>query len=484
VLIRLQLSCWPAYSFFEDASVFMTWSVCTHTNRRATGSLPIVWCLCIGLLGVLSGVQAQDASAQDGASAVRADTTRAEEDPASRADRWRQRRKEKSVRLHRPEAGVLKKVDRFFVNTAVSVIPNELILDLPKLRVAGIRPLIGNASGGFTAGAMFKPDHLQTDRRLFHVKAVGGPSRYHAGEAILGIESETFVSYGYARYRHEPSEDFFGIGPDSEASDQSTFRWKEGLFGGLGARPIGEKVLLGGHVSYQLNRIGEGRGNLTSAQDRFGEELPGTGNGTDYAMVGAFFEYDSRNTSSEQAFGHRFAPTEHRLRSVSLEASQGFYLSGEVTHNASIHSDQFGFTRYTLDAREFIPIDEGQFHGFSFRQFASFTQSGSEEVPFYRLQSIGGSRSLRGFENDRFRDRNVVLMNTEVRCQVWHHLDMALFADAGHVFADAESFGDGGVRVGYGVGFRVRSSEKTLGRVDIARSTEGWQVTLDVGSLF
>jgi hemolysin activation/secretion protein len=258
----------------------------------------------------------------------------------------------------------------------------------------------------------------------------------------------------------------------------------EGLFGALGGRSLGEHALVGGHLSYQFNRIGKGRGDGPQVRERFGNDLPGVQGGTDHLMVGAFFEYDSRNASSQRAFGHRFAPTENRLRSVSLEASRGFYLSTEVTHNVDTQAEQFGFTRYTLDARESIPIDEELLHGFAFRQFASFTQSGKGEVPFYRLQSIGGSRSLRGYEGDRFRDRNVVLVNAEVRCQIWHQLDMALFTDAGHVFNDVDGLGEGGVHVGYGVGFRYRKDGKTLGRIDLARGDEGMQVILDLGSLF
>ena len=119
-----------------------------------------------------------------------------------------------------------------------------------------------------------------------------------------------------------------------------------------------------------------------------------------------------------------------------------------------------------------MPIREDLLHGVSIRQFASLTRTGGSHVPFYRLQSIGGDRSLRGYASNRFRDRNVVLANAEVRCQVWHWLDMAVFGDAGHVFQ------------GYGVGFRVKNDGKTLGRADIAHGAEGWRLHLDLGSLF
>jgi hypothetical protein len=243
-------------------------------------------------------------------------------------------------------------------------------------------------------------------------------------------------------------------------------------------------MLVGGHLSYQLNRIGGGRGDGPGVQDRFWSSLPGLERDVDYLMVGSFFEYDSRDTPYERAFGHRFAPTEHRLRSVSLEATRGFYLAVEATHNLDVRHHDYDFTRFTLDMREFLPVDEELLHGFAFRQFASVTRSPEGQMPFYRMQSLGGARSLRGYARDRFRDRNVVLVNAEVRCEIWHWLDMAIFSDAGHVFRNVRDVDVLAPRVGYGVGFRVKKDGQTLGRIDFARSTEGLRTTVDLGSLF
>lgn len=462
--------------------------LCDFAQRCSCLPTVVLCILCTGLTGVGQCTSAQtvpearapgeDAAPGDSSSQGVAKTQ------LSRAERLRRRRQSKAQEGHTSTLGFFEKVDRRVVNTAVSVIPNRIALKVPKLEVAGIQPVFGTANGGFTSGLLYKPPFAHNKDQLLSVEGVGGPSRYYRGEALFGIERGQYFSYAFARYQHRPDEAFFGIGASSTTSNQSTFRLNQGLFGGLGGRSLGEHVRIGGHLSYQFNRIGAGRGDAPQVREQFGDDLPGIEEGSDHLMVGAFFEYDSRNASSKRAFGHRFAPTENRLRRVSLDASRGFYLSTEVTHNIDTQSERYSFTRYTLDAREFIPVDEELFHGFAFRQFASFTQSRGGQVPFYRLQSIGGSRSLRGYESSRFRDRNVVLLNAEVRCQIWHQLDMALFTDAGHVFDSVETFGDGGARVGYGIGFRYRKDGRTLGRIDLARSTEGLQVTLDLGSLF
>lgn len=462
-------------------------SVCDLPPRNSFLPTLLLCLLGIGIIGVGSCASAQTVSEDtplDGDETVQDSTEQNVQEGLSRADRLRRRRRAKARKDHASDRGFFETMDRHIVSTAVSVIPNRIALRVPELDMAGIQPVFGTTTGGLTAGLLYEPTFSPGNDQRLRLEAVGGLSRYYRTEALFGIERGRYVGYAFARYKHQPRGEFFGIGSGNAASNQSTFRLDEGLFGVLGGRSLGTNVLVGGHFTYQLNRVGEGSGDGPQVREQFGDEVPGLGEDVDHLMIGGFFEYDSRDASAQRAFGHRFAPTENRLRSVSLEASRGFYLSAEVTHNIDTRAEKHGFTRYTLDAREFIPVGEELFHGFAFRQFASFTQSGKGEVPFYRLQSIGGSRSLRGYGGGRFRDRNVILSNAEVRCQVWHKLDMALFTDVGHVFNDVGHLGEGGVRVGYGVGFRYRKDGKTLGRIDLARSDEGMKVILDLGSLF
>jgi len=385
--------------------------------------------------------------------------------------------------MHPRKPGFLDRLGTFFSRIGGSVTPRRLILSVPQLEIAGVNPVIEDL-GGLAGGLLYQPPSLNGDDRLVSLETTASIEREYATEAFLGFETDHSVGYAYGRYRHRPEEEFYGIGPDSRPVDESVFRWTDGIFGGLFGVSLDSRMLLGGHLSYQVNRIGAGRGDLPSVRNRFGASLPGLDRDVDYLMVGSFFEYDSRDAPYERAFGHRFAPTEQRIRSVSLEASRGFYLATEVTHNIDRRHHDFDFTRFTLDLREFLPVDQELLHGFAFRQFASVTRSSDGQMPFYRMQSLGGARSLRGYANDRFRDRNVFLLNAEVRCEIWHWLDMALFTDAGHVFRNISDVDLLNPRVGYGAGFRIKKDGQTLGRIDFGRSDEGIRTTVDLGSLF
>lgn len=374
----------------------------------------------------------------------------------------------------------------FVTNIGGAVVPHRLILRVPQLEIAGFHPVFGGLEGnaGTTAGVLYEPSFWDGKHQLAEAEMLGSLRRYFGGGVRVGGVFEPYVGYTYARFRHRPSEKFYGVGPDSNSETESIFRLNQGTVGGLLGRTFGSSMLLGGHVSYQGNRYGTGRGDRPAVADQFGTDLPGVGTDVDYLLLGTFFELDIRDTPYQRTFGHRFAPTEPRLRSVSLDASRGFYLATEVTHNLSVGKQDLDFTRFTLDMREFWPIQEDLLHGFFFRQFASATRTRGGRVPFYRLQSIGGARSLRGYSSGRFRDRNVLLTNAEVRCQIWHWLDMAVFADVGSVFRDIKEVDLTDFRAGYGLGFRIKNEGRTLGRIDVARGDEGWKLHLDVGSLF
>jgi outer membrane translocation and assembly module TamA len=60
---------------------------------------------------------------------------------------------------------------------------------------------------------------------------------------------------------------------------------------------------------------------------------------------------------------------------------------------------------------------------------------------------------------------------------------MALFADAGQVFSEVNDVSVQDMKIGYGVGFRFRSSQGVVARFEIARSVEGFSTYLKFGSI-
>lgn len=63
-------------------------------------------------------------------------------------------------------------------------------------------------------------------------------------------------------------------------------------------------------------------------------------------------------------------------------------------------------------------------------------------------------------------------------------MDLAIFADAGKVFSDADEFGFDDLHAGYGFGIRTHSPNNTVFRIDLSRSVEGFRLHVGGGPTF
>jgi outer membrane protein assembly factor BamA len=117
----------------------------------------------------------------------------------------------------------------------------------------------------------------------------------------------------------------------------------------------------------------------------------------------------------------------------------------------------------------------------AFRSDVVRTLSG-DVVPFYAQPTLGGSTTLRGFREQRFRDRDSLSATAEYRYGVWRFLDVALFVDAGQVYSDlCDEIGSRGFETAYGAGLRLNGPGNIMGRLSIGHSDEGTRLFLKFG---
>jgi hypothetical protein len=109
----------------------------------------------------------------------------------------------------------------------------------------------------------------------------------------------------------------------------------------------------------------------------------------------------------------------------------------------------------------------------------------SDVVPYFLMPTLGSGDTLRGYANQRFRDRHSLLLSSELR---WFPnrlgLDMALFVDAGKVapFRNGLTLHD--MKTDYGIGVRFHTPIATPLRVDLARGHEGMRLVVAAGATF
>jgi hypothetical protein len=404
---------------------------------------------------------------------------------STREGRLRQQRQQKEAGLTAPESGffsgTVKRVRSFIEE-------NQLVIDLPDVGLYGLQPVLGGLqSGAGTTGGLRLPFFRDRDNMGSYVEALASLKRYYGAQGVIGYEpGGAWTTYGFARYWHMPEENFYGVGPDTDELE-ANYRLDEFIGGGLVGYEVLPRVLVGGHVSYQANRYGRGRDDdhPPIEQAFFASEVPGLGVDVDYTVPGGFLEFDSRDIPYETDYARRFAPTEERLRGISLEATSGFYAAVEALPHVAMGKGNYDYMRFNFESQQYLPFREG-FQVLALREFLTITSTpGGNDIPFYEMKTLGGSRMLRGYDTFRFRDRNAVLLNAEYRWQIFRPLDMALFVDAGHVFGAVENVALEAehIQTAYGVGFRIKSGPRVIGRFDVAYSDEGIATNLDLGGV-
>ena len=389
-------------------------------------------------------------------------------------------RQRKERRLAPPESSRLRKAIGWLEEKR-----DQLRFRDADARVLWLSPVLGGlrTGGGLTGGLRLEVAP-GTPRTLLSVAGRASLERYWGVKAEAGYHRGSSFGYAFAQYRHMPREDFYGVGPQPP-SLHTAYRHDEFVGGGLTGVRLAPYLVLGGNVAYMHNRVGAGTApGLPDACDRFTrEQVPALCRDVDYRIAGVFFELDRRQLPHEGQFGERFAPTRRRLRGLSLDARRGVYFAAEVNHFSAVDSGTSTFTRADLDAHQYIPIRRG-YQVVAVRELVSITHVGADDaVPFYLMQTLGGKRTIRGFPSHRFRDVNAWLLNVEYRYQVWHLLDVALFADVGQVFRDVGEVGLVRAEAGYGIGLRFKTPESLLARIDLAHSREGFAVEFSLGSI-
>ena len=265
---------------------------------------------------------------------------------------------------------------------------------------------------------------------------------YLAGDRVeVGLE---------ATYRHDPQEDFYGLGPASLESDRVNFLYnRTELQGRAILKPV-PGLQMGarfGRINPELGTGSDSR--FPSIEESFGEaDAPGLTAQPDFSHVGLFGVFDNRDERGNARAGGYYELIWRQYSDLDLDLHnfQGFY----------------------ADAQHFFPIfDKKRVFALRGRVLTTSPKEG-QTVPFYMRPTIGGNDTVRSFADFRFRDNNAVAFNLEYRWEATSWLDMALFADWGKVAAQAGNLDFRDLERAYGIGFRLNSSKTVFFRADIA----------------
>jgi hypothetical protein len=261
------------------------------------------------------------------------------------------------------------------------------------------------------------------------------------------------------KYQDFAQVNFFGIGRGSLKANQTNYRLKDmDVLGFAAVRPNPWLSLTGRAGVLRRVGIGAGTSSLSpSTRSQFDEvTAPGLARQPGFLHADVSVDVDTQDVPGYPTSGGRY-----RLSYASF-------------HDQDY--SQYSFRRLDADAAQYIPLLHKSWV-LALRGRAVLTQTpAGQDVPFYLLPTLGGTNTLRGFLDYRFRDRDLLLFNAEYRWPIFRAMDGALFYDTGTVASSAQALSMRRAHSDYGAGVRFHSTKRSLLRVDVARSAEGNRV--------
>lgn len=333
------------------------------------------------------------------------------------------------------------------------------------LKFGGLTP-----GSGFAVGPRYRRNDLAGERVQFQASLVGSVRRFYAAEARLSMPRIAGSRFDFqlgARHSDSPSISYFGSGPDSARSGRTTYAREDTKLGAtIGWRPDCCRWLVGVEASALMLNVGPGRNTRFLSADRVYSpaQAPGIDVQSNYLLAGPFLQYDYRD--------HPGLP--HR---------GGRYVARLLDHwDRSFR--RYSFRRVSVEAEQYFPfLNEKRVIALRARTDLSFTSTG-HTVPFYMQPTLGGPDDVRGFARFRYHDANATVLNAEYRWEVSSALDMAMFADAGNVFARPGLIGFRDMKTAAGLGFRVKTRDSVVLRMDAGASTEGFRLWVTFSNIF
>lgn len=300
------------------------------------------------------------------------------------------------------------------------------------------------------------------------------------------LEERSFVR-AFARYGKTLTRRFYGFGPGSGDSDETSYSDEVFEFD-LGIQRTypdpGDDLLLRAGVRGEFHELGSGEvGGKPNTQDVF-PEIFDNADPFEMGWLTGGISFDTRDSQVNPYGGFRVgADVEAALIQRGGDVGVRYTLSGSKIFAVPgiFHSGGTG-------DEENPPTDTLAIGG--------LVQMTSGDLPFFSQPTLGGSRTLRGFIEGRFRDDALWTAGIEHRFwvftrgfKIWRHLRVeriggAVFYEAGAVANDGISLFDSRVRHSYGVSIRATLERTAPFRVDFGFSQDGLNVTARFGLPF
>ena len=404
----------------------------------------------------------------------------------SRAREWEERRRRKEQQIEPPQSRGLEK--------ALLYLEGEGFRELLSIRYKDFYPKFGHISTGSglapglrffksnlkgsglsieTSGAFSFSGYQLVDLQFGRFNKIApylflGPADFGA-PFKFGIEEpgpmKSFL-YTDLRYRYFPEEDFFGLGPHSREVNETDFLLEDSSYDIVAGYQFTSRAAAVARVGYlQVNADFAG-GQPQPGSPNFYDAVsaPGVNRQPDFLHLDSAFYLNYQDTPGNP--------------------HKGGVIGVSFSRYDDRNGNEFAFNRFSFDARHYLPLGSRQ-RVLALRVFTSRDRAdGGSRVPFYLQNTLGGNETLRGFEQFRFRDSNLLYLSAEYRWEAAPAVEFAVFYDTGKVFPEDDDFNFENLRKSIGAGIRFKTSKRVILRLDAGHSEGATRVNFRFGPSF
>ena len=269
-----------------------------------------------------------------------------------------------------------------------------------------------------------------------------------------------------ARYRNYPQHIYYGAGIGSDRSNRADYSLSGVSVEGVWQRQFNQAIGLSVRGGVLDLRVGQGTNDtLLNFEERFvPAAIPGGLTQPRFVTFGAGLLHDTRQNPA--------APQDGAMLGIAFRR----FATGGTT--------DLDFTRLTMEARAYATPKTSR-GVLAMRALVSsdFTDNG-RPTPFYLQQSLGGADSIRGLPPYRFQDQTLYVISAEYRWRVHRYVEVAPFVDVGNTAPSLSRLTFQSLKVGPGIAVRARTDNRTIVRLEMATSSEGYRIVVGTGPAF
>ncbi|HMP30403.1 MAG TPA: BamA/TamA family outer membrane protein [Saprospiraceae bacterium] len=156
-------------------------------------------------------------------------------------------------------------------------------------------------------------------------------------------------------------------------------------------------------------------------------------------------------------------------RDFLFNSTKGHYLEIEYFVSNNVIGSNFNYQRLLLNATKYVKLKDEHTLVMNLN-----TVNITGKVPFYDMAFFGSPKLMRGFQDRRFLDKNMILFQSEYRYPIYKWLAGVVFASTGTVAPRYSKLFSSPYKLAYGAGLRftLNKKDRVRMRLDYGRAPE------------